>query len=134
MWWLLDAERCMSSTKKMTVRPRSSGSAAPPGVGPPAAPPPRAAASCASSFIVPALMRSKKAMGCGLPSTFSSNCAGASPSTNLPDLSKTITSVCTSSELMRTISSSSSLAVVAGAVVVVVVAGVCCGCAGACCV
>ena len=66
--------------------------------------------NCASSLRLPALTRSKKATACGLPFTCNSNCSGRRPSTKRPCLSKTATSVCTSSDVMRTTSSSCSAA------------------------
>ncbi len=102
--------RCRSSTKKKMSRPADSAPAGLSGAAVLSAPPARdaAAANCASSRRLPALTRSKKVTGCVLPLTCNSNCSGRRSSTKRPRLSKTATSVCTSSVVTRTTSSSCS--------------------------
>ena len=99
--FILEGEICRSSTKKNIVRPRSSGTGA---AAPPAALP-RAAASCASSLWLPAFTRSKNKISRGLRSIFRRNCSRLRSPTNVPPLSKTVTSVCTRAVLTRITSS-----------------------------
>src|SRR6185312_15068973 len=98
---------CRSSTKKKIVRPRSRGTTPLPATFCDEVAEPRAADNCASSLAVPAAIRSKNSTGLALPSIRKSKSSRFKPLTKRPCLSKTMTSVCTSSLYTRTMSSGS---------------------------
>ena len=90
--FMLSAERCRSSMKKTTVRPRTVARFVD-GVGLDASALLRVVSWASRS--VPAVTRSKKLIGRGLPSTVNSNCPRSRPSTKWPFLSTTVMAVCT---------------------------------------
>src|SRR5436190_16114084 len=110
----LPASRYRSLTKNKIVRPRSELDSADSSATGSKRFLPRNARNASTSLLPPVKTLLKNEIGCGCPSTSSSNSSGFNPLTNFPSLSKTITSVCTNSVLMRTTSSISAAGVGVG--------------------